>query len=224
MALRRLTWKNDKHAAQWTATLDTYAYPSIGDLPVGAITGADVLGLLEPVWTAKPETARRVRQRVKTVLDWAVAQGLRLDNPAGDALTAVLPRLPRTKAHHPALHYSQVAGAIRKVHESGAEPVTKLSFEFLVLTATRSNNVRGAQWREVDIDARTWTIVAERMKGTQETVKEHRVPLSGRAMELLAEARALSPDSELIFLADGAGVNGGDKVDRAGGRLLSIGD
>ena len=85
IALRRPTWKNAKYAAQWASTLDAYAYPSIGDLPVGAITGADVLGLLEPVWTAKPETARRVRQRVKTVLDWAVAQGLRLDNPAGDA-------------------------------------------------------------------------------------------------------------------------------------------
>ena len=166
---------------------------------MGDITSSDVLKLLEPIWTAKPETARRVRQRVKTILDWAVAQGLRHDNPAGESLNAVLPRLPRTKAHHPALHYSQVADAIQRVYESDAEFVTKLSFEFLVLTATRSNNVRGAEWREVDTASRTWTILAARMKGTEESARDHRVPLSDRAMEVLVEARALSSDSELIF-------------------------
>ena len=107
--------------------------------------------------------------------------------------------MPRTKAHHPALHYSQVADAIRRVCESDAELVTKLSFEFLALTVTRSNNVRGAEWREVDIDSRTWTIPAARMKGTEMTAGEHRVPLSDRAMAVLAEAQALWSDSEWIF-------------------------
>ena len=199
IALRRPTWKNAKHVAQWGSTLRTYAFPAIGDLPVGDVTSADVLKLLEPIWTAKPETARRVRQRTKTVLDWAIAQGYRNDNPAGESLNAVLPRLPRTKAHHPALHYSQVAGAIRRVYESDAELVTKLSFEFLVLTVTRSNNVRGAEWREVDMASRTWTIPAPRMKGTEMTAGEHRVPLADRAMGVLAEARALWSDSEWIF-------------------------
>ena len=199
IALRRPTWKNAKHAAQWASTLRIYAFPAIGDVPVGDVTSADVLKLLEPIWTAKPETARRVRQRIKTVLDWAIAQGYRNENSAGESLNAVLPRLPRTKAHHPALHYSQVAGAIKRVYESDAELVTKLSFEFLVLTATRSNNVRGAEWREVDMASQTWTIPAARMKWTEMTAGEHRVPLSDRAMGVLAEAQALWSDSEWIF-------------------------
>jgi integrase len=222
IALRRPTWKNAKHAAQWGSTLRTYAFPAIGNVSVVDVTSFDVLKLLEPIWTAKPETARRVRQRVKTILDWAVAQGLRSDNPAGESLNVVLPRLPRTKAHHPALHYSKVAGAISQVYKSDAEPVTKLAFEFLVLTATRSNNVRGAEWREVEMASRTWTIPATRMKGTEESAKDHRVPLSDRAMEVLAEARAFSSGSELIFPGPHSGRPLSDSTHSAQLRGLGI--
>ena len=101
--LRRLTWSNPKHAAQWTATLKTYAFPVIGDMAVDSITAADALAVLEPIWTAKPETASRVRQRMETVLDWALSHGYRLDNPAGRSLLKVLPAARRLRKHHASL-------------------------------------------------------------------------------------------------------------------------
>ena len=131
IAFRRPTWKNPKHAAQWESTLKTYAYPVIGPVLVGEVTSADVLRVLIPIWTAEPETASRVRQRIGAVLDWAIAQGYRNDNPAG-AISAALPRLRRGPRHYPALHYSEVAGAVRQVWDSDAALVTKLAFEFLV--------------------------------------------------------------------------------------------
>ncbi len=143
--LRRPTWSNPKHAAQWTATLKTYAFPVIGDMAVDSITAADALAVLEPIWTAKPETASRVRQRMETVLGWAVAQGWRLDNPAGRSLLKVLPAAKRLKRHHPSLPYENVPAALDLVRESNANVMTKLAFEFLVLTAARSGEVRNAE-------------------------------------------------------------------------------
>ena len=103
IAFNRPTWRNVKHAAQWSSTLKTYASPRLGSRLVGEITKADVLGVLTPIWTAKPETARRVRQRIGAVMDWAVAQGYRDDNPAGEALSAVLPKTAKTRAHQRAI-------------------------------------------------------------------------------------------------------------------------
>ena len=140
--MRRPSWSNAKHAAQWTSTLSTYAFPKIGPNPVTDVTSADILAVLSPIWTEKPETANRMRQRVETVLDWAVAQGYRTDNPATRSITKVLPKMPRTKRHHPALHYRDVPEALQKVRRSTADTVTKLAFEFLVLTAARSGEVR----------------------------------------------------------------------------------
>lgn len=194
--LRRPTWSNPKHAAQWQSTLATYAYPAIGTKLVEEITSGDVLSVLTPIWTSKSETASRVRQRLETVFDWAVAQGLRLDNPASKAVTRVLPRLSKTNNHHPALAYREVPAVLIKVRESTADPMTKLSFQFLVLTAARSGEVRLAEWPEIEWESRTWTIPPSRMKAR----REHRVPLSNAAMEILAAARAQSGgDKGLVF-------------------------
>ncbi len=195
--LRRPTWSNPKHAAQWTATLKTYAFPVIGDMAVDSITAADALAVLEPIWTAKPETASRVRQRMETVLDWAVSHGYRLDNPAGRSLLKVLPAARRLRKHHASLPYEQVPAALDLVRESNANVMTKLAFEFLVLTAARSGEVKRAEWSEVDWNSRIWEIPAIRMKAR----RPHRVPLSTRSIEVLKAAWEVSGPDGLIFPA-----------------------
>ena len=194
--LNRPTWSNVKHAAQWESTLATYAFPVLGQKPVNEITPSDILSVLTPIWTTKSETARRVRQRMETVLDWTVAQGWRSDNPAGRAITRVLPKQTRRVTHHPALPYSKVSEALTGIRESSADQATRLAFEFLVLTAARSREVRMACWTEVDWEQKVWTVPAERMKAR----REHRVPLSRRAIEVLVEAKQLGGETnELIF-------------------------
>ena len=196
--MRRPTWSNSKHAAQWKSTLTTYAFPVIGAKHLDEIKSGDVLTVLTPIWTSKPETASRVRQRLETVFDWAIAQGWRLDNPAGKAVARVLPRVPRVKNHHTALNYADVPVALEQVRESTAELETRLSLEFLVLTAARSSEVRLARWSEIHWESKTWSIPAERMKAR----REHRVPLADRALEILTQARALDGQgSELVFPA-----------------------
>ena len=154
------------------------------------------MAVLMPIWNEKPETARRVRQRISTVMKWAVAQGYRADNPAGDAIGAALPRHNgKSKHHHRALPHGEVAAAIETVRSSGAGIAVKLAFELLILTAARSGEVRLATWEEIDKDSRTWTVPATRMKAGL----EHRVPLSGRTLAILDEARAIDDGSGLIF-------------------------
>ena len=196
--MHRPTWSNAKHAAQWTSTLATYAHPVIGRKPVDEITTGDVLTIMTPIWTTKPETASRVRQRLETVFDWVVAQGWRPDNPAGRAITRALPRVSRVKRHHAALPVLDVPAALKTVRESGADMATRLAFEFLVLTAARSSEARLATWGEMDLQSATWKVPAERMKAR----REHKVPLSGRSLEILGEARELNGhDTELVFPA-----------------------
>ena len=194
--LRRPTWSNAKHAAQWTNTLATYAHPLIGTKRVDEVNSGDVLAILTPIWTSKSETTSRVRQRMETVFDWAVAQGWRLDNPAGRSILKVLPKLPKVKNHHPALPYVEVPAALKRIGESAADPVTQLSFECPVLTAARSSEGRLAEWSEIDWQSSTWTVPASRMKAR----REHRVPLTGRLLEVLSEARSLYREtSGLVF-------------------------
>ena len=200
IAFMRPTWTDARSEQQWRASLDAYA-GSLANRPVNAITTAHVLAVLEPIWTDKRETARRVRQRISAVLKWAVAQGFRADNPAGEVLDSVLPK-PCSAAprHHEALPYAEVPAALVQARGCGAPPVAKLAFEFLALTAARSAEVREATWDEIDLDSRTWTIRAERMKAR----REHRVPLSARAMAILAEAREYR-DGDLVFPGAKAG-------------------
>ena len=200
--MRRPTWSNSKHAAQWKSTLATYAYPVIGSKFLDEIKSGDVLSVPTPIWTSKPETASRVRQRMETVFDWAIAQGWRLDNPAGKSVATALPRLPRTKNHHTALNYEDVPAALEQVRESTSDLSTRLSWEFLVLTAARSSEVRLATWPEIDWNSKAWTIPASRMKAR----REHRVPLADPALEILLEAQVLEGQgSGLVFPASRSG-------------------
>ena len=194
VAMYRPNW-SAKHAAEWLKTIRDYAGPAIGETRVDRITSAEVMAVLLPIWHEKPETARRVRQRIGTVMKWAIAQGYRMDNPAGEALGAAMPKQGGIQRHLQALPYGEVSGAIRAVRQSEAATVIKLAFEFLVLTAARSGEVRQAQWDEIDLEAGAWRIPAERMKNK----REHRVPLSGRARAVLAEARSIGSASELVF-------------------------
>lgn len=191
--LHRPTWRNEKHAKQFISTLETYAFPRIGKVKVAEVTTADVLAVLSPIWTTKPETARRVKQRLGTVLKWAVAQGWRQDNPA-EAIGQALPKHERTKAQRKALPYQDVAECIATVQRSNAGIATKLAFELLVLTATRSGEVRNTVWSEFDLVKAEWIIPASRMKAK----KEHRIPLCIRALEILEQAKALG-ETGLVF-------------------------
>lgn len=193
-ALHKPTWKNEKHAAQFLSTLETYTFTKIGKLKVSDVSTSDVLGVLTPFWTEKPETARRVRQRIGTVMKWAIAQGWRQDNPA-ENIEQALPKTSKVQQHRKALGYDEAAQCIHAVQASAAGPTTKLAFEFLVLTAARSGEVRDATWKEIDLDRKIWEIPAERMK----MKRPHRVPLSLRAIEVLDQARGLSDGAELVF-------------------------
>ena len=195
VALNAPTWRHPKTEVQWRSSLKTYAYPYLADVPVDEIDGADVLAALSPIWTTKPETARRVRRRVSVILKWAVASGYRYDNPAGDALSQVLPKTPSVSRHFKALHYTAVPAALRAVQAAKVTESSKLCLAFQVLTASRPGEARHARWSEVDIGARTWTIPSTRMKAD----REHRVPLSERAMAILADARRLDDGSGLVF-------------------------
>ena len=196
LAIHASGWKRGGRSEEdWRWTLENYAMPKLGKRPVDRITAADVMAVLVPIWNEKRVTARKVRQRIGAVMRWAVAQGYREDNPAGDAIGAALPKKGVRPQHLAALPYRDVAGAIAVVRGSGADPATVLAFEFLVLTACRSAEVRGARWKEMDLEGREWRIPPDRMK----TGREHRVPLSTRALAVLGQAKPLADGSGLVF-------------------------
>lgn len=200
--LSRPTWRNEKHGQQWINTLKAHAFPYIGSKRIDTIGSGDVLAVLMPIWNSHPETARRVKQRIGSVLDYAIAQGWRTDNPTKATIKG-LPKHDRSKVkHRQALPYGEVAGAIAKVRASDAGIATKLAFEFLVLTATRSGETREARWSEIDLANAVWTIPASRMKAK----KLHRVPLSSRCLVIVTEAAKLrEKGSDLLFPGTKAG-------------------
>jgi integrase len=190
-------FRNRKHRAQWLKSLENDVFPVIGDLLVDSITSGDVLKVLTPIWTKKPETARRLKQRLKVVLEWARVAGHRpadLANPV-DGIVRALPRHKGDKSHHPALPHAQVPAFVQTIREAEANDVTKLAFEFLILTAARTSEVIGARWEEIDREAKTWTIPKHRIKAG----REHRVPLSPRCLEILARAEALADGGPFVF-------------------------
>ena len=196
------TWRggaDSPTAKQWRASLATYAHPVIGSMAVDAIDSADVLRVLEPIWVEKHPTANNVRQRISAVMKTAIAKGHRLDDPAGDAIIKGLPNARHCGEHHAAVHYSLVGDAVRKVRASRRTKPVKLVFEFQVLTAARPGEAAGATWDEVDLEAATWTVPAERMKAG----KEHRVPLSPRCVAILREAQATRVKSPFVFPSRG---------------------
>ena len=187
-------WRSPQHAQLWLGSLERHAFPRIGEMPISEVSSADVIGILAPIWHDMPPTARKLRQRIRAVMEWAVAMDLRPDNPC-DRIGPVLGAQGNHVRHMRAMPHGQVASALQTVWASNARPVVKLAFEFLVLTATRSGEVRGAVWTEIDRDEGVWTIPAPRTKGN----REHRVPLCRRALEILEKARALDRGSPLVF-------------------------
>ncbi|MEO0426176.1 MAG: integrase arm-type DNA-binding domain-containing protein [Pseudomonadota bacterium] len=188
-------WKNEKHAAQWPSTLNSYAMPVFGHLPVAEIDTGLVMKVLEPIWLEKPETASRLRGRIEAVLNWAQARGYRSgENPARwkGHLDHLLPAREKVRAvkHHAAVPWRElpeVYQRIGKVSGAGAKALM-----FATLTAARSGEVRGATWSEIDLERRTWTVPAGRMKAG----REHRVPLSDAAVGLLNDMQPLAQGAD----------------------------
>ena len=191
IALSRSSWKNAKHAQQWENTLSQYAYPFIGQLPVGAVHAADVVRVLKPIWVSKTETAMRLRGRIESVIDWATVHGLREgDNPARlkGHLEHMLPKLRDAERHqhHPALPYEELPAFIVGLNEQSG--MARYALEFLILCASRTGEVIDATWDEFDLPKGLWVIGKERMKAGI----EHRVPLGKRALEILTLVRPFS--------------------------------
>ncbi len=200
IAAHQAGWRNPKHASQWTNTINTYCSPIFGRLPVRVIDVALVIRALEPIWTDKPETASRVRGRIKRILDWAKVRGYRDgDNPARwrghlDHLLPARGKVRRIK-HHAALPYSQLPAFMAALRTR--EAIAARALEFAILTAARTGEVIGARWDEIDFDRRIWTVTAERMKAG----REHRVPLSDAALEILKTMK-IAQASEYVFPGD----------------------
>jgi integrase len=188
-------WKNVKHKAQWISSLEAYAYPAIGDLPVDEIEGPAIRDLLADIWLSKPETARRVRQRIGAVLDWAYAKGYRKAEAPMRSVTKGLPRQPKKDNHHAALAYEEAPALMAMLAKS--DSVGRRALRFLILTAARSGEVRGATRSEIDLDQKLWTIPGDRMKAG----KTHIVPLQPAAITILQqmkEAYGDAPDQPLF--------------------------
>ena len=185
-----------KTEQRWTNTLMCYAVPVIGRKRPRDITNDDVVQVLQPIWTSKPDTATRVRQELDTIFDYAMAKGWCQHNPAGKHILQVLPKRPRTRQNHmKSLPYDDLPAALNAVRDSQADILTKLAIEFLALTAARSGEVRKAIWSEVDLKSNKWTLPPERMKAR----REHRVPLTDRMIAILQQAAEISTENGLIF-------------------------
>ncbi|MEM9629473.1 MAG: integrase arm-type DNA-binding domain-containing protein [Pseudomonadota bacterium] len=199
-AEQRTGWKNGKHQDQWINTLQLYAFPKIGHRPVDEIASGEVKEVLMPIWNTKPETARRVRQRMRLTFDWAIAcQHRDKANPV-DALRAAMPRQAAKKRHFAAMPYAEVPAVLLTLRgNEKANLRVKLALEFLILTAARTGEVIGARWSEIDRESATWTVPADRMKAG----REHRVPLCDRCLEILDEAETMRSahdvDDGLLF-------------------------
>jgi integrase len=201
IAAHRAGWRNEKHAAQWSATLATYAYSAIGALPVQAVDIALVLKVLEPIWTAKPETASRLRGRLESILDFAKVRGYRDgENPARwrGHLDKLLPARSKVRAieHHAALPYAELPDFLGVLREQ--EGIAARALEFLILTAARTGEAIGVRWNEIDLLDKVWTVPAARMKAH----REHRIPLSPRALAILGDMRAVrqsDADDAFVF-------------------------
>lgn len=201
---KRAEWKNEKHGKQWLATLEAYAFPKFGKLPVASIDRAMVLDVLRPIWSTKTETASRLRGRIESILDWATVSGYREgENPARwrGHLDKLLPAPSKVKKvmHHAALPYAEAGEFMVELRKR--EGMAAKALEFAILCASRSGEVRGATWAEIDLKARLWVIPAHRMKAG----KEHRIPLSDAAVKLL-EGLTRVKGSPYVFPAPRGGA------------------
>lgn len=188
------TWSDGKHTVEWLRTLERHAFPVIGKTRVDEIQRIDVLQVLDDIWSDKPETARRVRQRMRLVFGSCIARGYIEHNPAGEGINAALPPMPKVQEHFRSMDYREVPDALKAVEASEAAPATKLCLRFTILTAARSGEARNALWSEIDLDDRIWELSPERMKMR----RPHRVPLSDAALDVLDRAKALG-GRDLVF-------------------------
>ena len=194
IALRAKEWTGPQTQASWTRSLRLYVFPHLESRLVCEVTAAQVLAVLSPIWATKHATAEIVRQRIGVVMQWAIHERYRQDNPA-DTVLAALPHPRAASSHHRALPYAKVPAALAAVRASGAPAIMKLVIEFLVLTAARPGEARGARWSEIDLERRLWTIPEHRMKMRI----AHRVPLSAPALSVLCEARHRLAGPDLVF-------------------------
>jgi integrase len=201
ISLHRNGWKNEKHAQQWENTLKTYAFPLIGNKHVSAISVGDVLSVIEPNWLSKNETMNRVRNRIELILGWAAVRGYReKENPASwrGNLSGTLPKPSRVNKReaHKALPFAEMNSFMKKLRQS--DGMSAKCLQWLILTATRSNEARGALWSEIDMENKSWVIPPERMKGG----REHRIPLSQSALKLIQELPRFE-GNDLVFQGRG---------------------
>lgn len=188
-------WKNPKHAAQWLSTLETYAFAKLGKVRIDKVDAKAIKDTLAPIWETKAETARRVKQRISRTLSGAIADGLRDGpNPALDA-TANLPARRAGPKHFAAMPYKQAPAFFQSLPQSDMTPAARLAFQFLMVTAARTNEVLGAKWPEIDESKALWNVPGERMKGGE----PHTVPLAPVALAILSEARKISDGGPYIF-------------------------
>lgn len=218
-------YRNAKHRQQWTNTLATYAFPELGSLPVDAVTRDDVMRVLEPIWLTKPETARRVRQRIEVVMDYATARDWRSGaNPAlwRGGLSHRLPATNKARGvrHHPALPWQRLPDMMSAL--TAAPGMGALALRFAILTAARSGEVRGARWGEIDLEAAAWTVPGSRMKAG----RDHRVPLSAEAVNVLVQSRPFrqSVDSSALVFPSSSGRSLSDMTLAAAIKRLNAGE
>ena len=188
------TWSK-RHSDTWMQMLEKHAFPKLGNTPVHEITQSDVLGVLKPVWSKRPETARRVRQRIRTILKYCQSKEYVQENVADGRIDGALPSMTKQKGNFRALDYREMPEAYRIIETQFTTLPSRLCLMFLVLTATRSGEARGANWSEIDLEAATWEIPASRMKAG----KPHRIPLSKSALAVLEQAKDLRNGSDLVF-------------------------
>jgi integrase len=189
-----------RHANRWIKTLEDYAFPIFGNRPIDSIESGDILKVLTPIWSSMADTAGRVKQRMQTVFQYSKAKGWRSGDSQVDDIGTVLPKHKRNSVEHlSALPYAEVPAFLEKLRETDAAKVVKLGFEFLILTAARTSEVLLATWQEIDFDSKTWIVPADHMK----MKLEHKVPLSGRCIEILRAAKELN--GEYIFPGRSAG-------------------
>lgn len=192
---RKHAWKNSKHQAQWLKSLEIHVFPEVGDMRVDQVGTSDVLRVLSPIWTKTPETARRIKQRIGMIFDWAKAAGYREgDNPI-DGLSNALVKQKNEGRHFAAMPYVDVPVFVQKMRTFNAAMAAKLAFEFLILTAARTSEVLQAEFAEIDLKQAVWTVPAARMKAN----KVHRVPLVPRCVEILTQVRSMFPDAAVLF-------------------------
>ena len=189
-------FRNARHIDEWLSSLKRYVFPVIGSRPVDVVDSSEILKVLTGIWLKRPETARRVRQRLTLIFDWAKAHQFRVaDNPTNSVID-VLPKQRDEAVHHAALSYATIPAFLETLRAADTVHLSiRLAFELLILTATRTNETLGARWKEIDLDTAVWTIPGERMKSG----RDHRIPLSARVVEIFTLARPLAGTSLYVF-------------------------